>query len=211
MVDDPVDVQPDGGIEVILPSNATFRVLTTSEAQYVTERVERYQADNKFVNISDLQDVDKMILYEMFLWRWSMWQSMNEDYWGNDIQPKTLADQISNLSGELRQLKRMLGIDKVARDRVRGDDSIPVYLDQLAFRAEQFGIMRDEQHAQVITSFQRISGLLTYHDKCTDDERLEFHCTAADLIEVLRAEITKFEAIDEKFRHTQQKMWIRRQ
>lgn len=205
------DIKVDGGLPVNLPSGAQMRVLTSAEQEYLHSRVERYLHDNHFVNIADLQDVDKMVTYELFLHRWSLWQAMGEDYFGEAVSVKELAIQIEGLSRELRQIKKQLGIDKVARDRQRGDDSIPAFIDKVVFRAGQFGVLRNEQFAQVITSFQRISGIVTYHDKCTEEERVEFACTPDDVLAVLRDEIRKFEAIDEKFRTDIQQMWIREQ
>lgn len=210
--DRPFDVLTDDvGIAVQLPSGAQFYVITQDEADYLNERVTRYTSDNHFVNVADFQDVDKMVTFELFIHRWNLWLSKGKDYYNDDINAKQLADTIATYSGELRQLKKALNIDKTSRDKQRGDDSVPAYLDALRQRAKEFGYMRNEQFNKVLEAFHRIAAYIQYHDNCTEQERIEQGVTEADLIVLVRETIKEFEAIDEKFRKEQQSLWIRRQ
>lgn len=205
------DVSVEDGIPVDLPSGATFYVLTQDEADYLRERVERYLSDNHFKNVSDFQDVDKMVVFELFVHRWTMWLSKGRDYYNEEINSKQLADTINSYSTELRLLKKNLGIDKPARDRQRGDDSVPAYLDALRQRALEFGYHRNAQANLVMEAFQRLSAMITYHDNCTDEERLEFGVTMEDCFDVLRQEVAAWNTLDEEFRTTKQQYWVRRQ
>lgn len=205
------EVGVEDGIPVVLPSGVTFRVLTRDEADYLKERVERYLKDNHFVNVSDFQDVDKMVTFELFVHRWSLWLSKGMDYYGEEIDSQRLAATVASYSTELRLLKKNLGIDKPARDRSRGDDSIPAYLDALRQRALEFGYHRNAQAAHVMEAFQRMASLLTYHDNCTEEERLEFSVTQDDVFAVFRDEIEAWNQLDEEFRTNVQQYWVRKQ
>lgn len=205
------DVGVEDGIPVQLPSGAMFRVLTQDEADYLKERVQRYTSDNHFVNVSDLQDIDRMVTFELFVHRWSLWLSKGMDYYGEEINAKQLADTIASYSTEVRLLKKNLAIDKPARDRSRGDDSVHAYLDALRQRALEFGYHRNAQAAHVMEAFQRLSALLTYHDNCTPDERLEFSVTQEDIFQVIRDEVAGWNALDKDFRENKQTYWIRKQ
>jgi hypothetical protein len=205
------DLQSDEGIPVELPSGAKFYVLTQDEADYLTERVRRYLSDNHFVNVSDFQDIDKMVTFEMLVHRWSLWLSRGMDYYGEKIDEKVLAQQVNNYSGELRLLKKNLAMDKVARDRARGDDSVAVYLANLRDRALEFCIMRSAQACKAIESFQRIKGILIYYDNCDEQERKEHGVDIEDVLTVIREEIAEFDQIDETFRKNIQRYWIRKQ
>jgi hypothetical protein len=205
------DLTADNGIAVTLPSGATFYVLTQDEADYLNERVRRYLSDNHFVNVSDFQDIDKMVTFEMLVHRWSLWLSRGQDYYGESIDEKSVAQQVNAYSGELRLLKKNLGMDKVARDRARGDDSVAVYLASLRERAGEFGVMRATQACKAIEAIQRLKGMLIYFDNCDDIERREHGVTMADVFEVVREEITEFDEIDSNFRANVQRYWIRRQ
>lgn len=205
------DLEADAGIAVTLPSGATFWVVSQDEADYLNERVRRYLSDNHFVNVSDFQDIDKMVTFELFIHRWSLWLSRGMDYYGNGIDEKTLAQQVNAYSGELRLLKKNLAMDKVARDRARGDDSVAVYLSSLRERAGEFGVMRCDQANKAIECIQRLKGMLTYFDNSDESERKEHGVSMEDVFLVLREEITEFDQIDAAFRANIQRYWIRKQ
>jgi hypothetical protein len=211
MADDvrPYEVQSDNGISVTLPSGSAYSVMTNHEADYLTDKIERYLSDNHFVNVSDMQDIDKMIVFELLIHRWTLWMSRGRDYYDEDINVKQYSDMASSYSTEVRQLKKALGVDKSTRDRTRGDDSIPAFWDNLLRRAREFGYSRNEQFNQVLVGFQRIKAMITFYDNADEIERKENRCDLEDVFEVIREEIAKFDAIDEKFRFEKQATWIR--
>lgn len=205
------EFQADNGIPVQLPSGATYFVITDGEEHYLKDKIERYLSDNHFINVSDLQDIDKMIVFELLIHRWTLWISKGQDYYNNDVNTKQLSEMVKDYSTEVRQLKKSLGVDKSSRDRTRGDDSVAALWDNLQRRAKEFGYMRNEQFVQVITSFQRLKAMLVFHQNCDALERKENACETEDVLSVLQEEIEKFDAIDEKFRFEKQALWIRNQ
>lgn len=204
------DLVVEDGLPVQLPSGATFVVLTQSEVDYVTERVGRYLADNHFVNVSDFQDVDRMLILEVLCFRWGLWISKQRDYFGDPVDEAALRRSLNDYSGELRQLKRTLGIDKLARDRQRGEDSVAVYLDNLRARAKEFGIMREGQLAKALELVAQLIALVTLHDQSDDIERREMHVTTEDVLDWIRTVfMPEFQAVDAHFRQHAQRFWIR--
>jgi hypothetical protein len=207
----PYEVVADEGIPVQMPSGAIAYVMTNDEEAYLIDRITRYQSDNHFVNVSDVQDIDKMIYFELFIHRWSLWMSKGRDYWGMDVNVRQLSDMVKDLSTEVRQLKKALGVDKSTRDRTRGDDSVAALWANVLQRAKEFGVMRNEQFVAVITAFQNLKAILIFHDNADEIERKENGCEIEDVITVLRNEIRKFDEIDEAFRHDKQRLWVRSQ
>lgn len=201
----------EDGIAVDLPSGAQYIVATENEGTYLRDSIRRYMADNHFINVSDIREIDRMIVLELLIHRWQLWLSRERNYFDEDINEKRLADMIKDASGEVRQLKKALGLDKTTRDRTRGDDSIAAHWDNLLRRAREFGYMRNQQYIATITAFQRIKAMLQFHDNCDAIERKENACEVEDIMEVIRDEMMKFDAIDEEFRHKQQTLWIRAQ
>jgi hypothetical protein len=199
------------GIPVELPSGATYYTITHAEAEYLRDRIERYLSDNHFVNVSDVQEIDRLITLETLVHRWTMWISKGRNYYDEDVNIKVHSDMVQDASREIRQMKKALGLDKPSRDKVRGDDSIASHWEHLLQRAREFGYMRNEQYVKTITSFQRLKALMIFHDNADEIERKENACEIEDIFEVLREEIADFDKIDEKFRHEQQKLWIRSQ
>lgn len=193
------------------PSGGTFWVYER-EMNYYQDRAKRYLSDNHFQNVSDLQDLDRVLQGELMCWRWGIWLSQQKDYWGDPVDEQSLQKQIKENSTELRQLKSSLGIDKVTRDKQRGEDSVSKYIENLKIRAKEFGINREKMLDKGLELFQQMSALVTLHDNCTDDERREMHVTTEDLIEWLRSTaIPEFTAIDLYFREHTQRLWIRDQ
>jgi hypothetical protein len=207
----PYEIASDQGIPVELPSGAVHFVITDGEARYLQDKIERYLKDNHFINISDIQDIDKMVVFELMIHRWTLWLSKGRDYFDEDINVKQYADRVSSYSTEVRQLKKSLGVDKATRDRTKGDDSIPALWANLLRRGKEFGVMRNEQFVATITAFQRLKALLQFHDNADEIERRENHCEVDDIMQILREEVRKFDALDEQFRHERQTLWIRQQ
>lgn len=205
------DTVTEEGIPVDLPSGAKYFVLTTNEATYLRDRIRRYMADNHFINVSDIQEIDRMICIELLIHRWTMWISKGRNYYDEDINVKQHNDMVGDASREVRQLKKGLGLDKATRDRTRGDDSVAALWDNLKQRAMEFGYSRNAQYIQTLTAFNRVKAMLQFHDNADLIERKENACELEDVIAVLRDEITKFDKIDEQFRHGTQSMWIRSQ
>lgn len=196
---------------VPLPSGSAFKV-HNSELGYFMDRCDRYLKDNHFTNISDIQDIDRLIITELLVWRWEIFVSQNTDYWGDEIDEVAYARQIKDHSAEIRQLKRALGLDKETRDKERGEDSVDAYINALRRRAKEFGYMRDEQSAKSIELFQQLSALVMLYHNCDDGERHEQHCTEADILKWITQEaIPEFQKIDEEFRDKKQRMWIQKQ
>lgn len=199
----------EGSVEVELLSGAPFQVLTDREADFVRESVERYTADNLWQNISDLRDIDRMITVELLSWRWSQWLSMGVDYFGDPVSTDELSKRIKEHSTELRQLKKSLGVDRKSREASHGEDSVSAYLVTLRRRAKEFGIHRNQQATQAITSLQRIQGIITAYDNTIDHprEQKENKCTIEDVLEVIREELAKFGEIDNEFVNKVQTYW----
>lgn len=208
MADEPNNVD----YPVRLPSGATFLVITPEEKRYLDERVDRYQTDNHFPNVSDRQDLDRLVTFELFVYRWSLFLSYGRDYYGDEIETRALATQIEAYSTEVRLLKRTLGIDKPARDKARGDDSVVNYLTKLRERAREFGVMRNKQFDKALELFQQLDALVGFYDRCDEIERRENHATMEDIFQWIRdTALPEFASIDSDFRQNSQKYWVRSQ
>lgn len=196
---------------VRLPSGGLHYV-HDREVAYFDERRDRYQKDNHFTNISDLQDLDRLLMVELLVQRWSTFLSQKRDYWGDPVDENALQKAIKDHSGEIRLLKRALGLDKETRDKVKGEGSVDAYIGALRQRAHEFGVMRNDQAAKAIELWQQLLGTITLYEKCDTDERIEQHCTPEEVVDFIREVLRpQFEEVDAVFREGKQKMWIRKQ
>lgn len=205
---------PDEMREVQLPSEAPFFV-HEKEEKYFKERVTRYLEDNSFSNVSDLQDMDRVMIGEMLIYRWGQWLMQGKDYWGVPIIDIDLQKQIKELSAELRQVKATLSLDKVSRDRQRGEDSVNAYLGHLRTRAMHFGFKRNEELQKALEILHKTFSLITLYDNCNETERRERKVELEHIIQWLRDTARpEFNEIDRKFRQDgpdAQKLWIQLQ
>jgi hypothetical protein len=207
MVD--LDLVNGDGLPVRLPSSAEYKVLTQAEVNYVKKRVKDYTAAFKWDNTSDLQDVDRMIMFELLVYRYGIWVSRRLDYFDDPVDENQLRKSMNELSAELRQLKKSLGIDRISRDKERGEDSVPAYLENLRQRAKEFGINRNNMMDKGIVLSQQLIALHQLHRNCDALERVEQRCRAEDVMDwIATVYVPQFQAVDKKFRDGQQRYWI---
>jgi hypothetical protein len=206
--DDGLEESHEPRIQTVSPSGADIFLLTEEEKTYYDDVSKRYQADNKFTNISDLQELDRIMTLEVMCYRWSRWLLEDKDYWGTPCDVVGIQRNIESYSKEIRALKRDLGIDKNTRDKEHGD-SPAEYIANLRLRAKEFGVMRNEQAVAAITKLKEIQSKVTLYQNYDELERNEFHWHAEDVIKWIDEECDKFDQIDANFRATSQKLWVR--
>lgn len=192
----------------MLPSGAAYFVFPR-EVSYFTERVRQYKSQFAFDNVSDLGELDKIISFEVLIYRYSVWAGEQQDYWGESVDEIELARKYKDLSMEVRALKEALGIAKVTREKLQGNESFPVYLQNLHERAKQFGVTRNAMFDKALETFMDLKARLTLQQQCTESEQKDLKCTIPDILEWLReTAIPDFDKIDADFRENQQKFWI---
>lgn len=200
----------EGMVPVTLPSGALFYV-HEREFQYFKDRSSQYMEDNDFVNVSDRQDIDRLLIAELLVHRWGVWLSTQRDYWGESVDENWLQRALKDHSAELRQLKKSMGLDRETREKIRGENSVENYIAQLRNRARHFGYMRNDQAAMAIELFMELQALITLYDNCNDRERIELGIGMDQIINWLReTAFPRFNIIDEAFRK-EQRTWIRSQ
>jgi hypothetical protein len=209
IISNPLTDPVDDGLPVKLPSGVEWRVLNKAEVAYVKERVKLYTTSFKFVNVSDLADCDRVIMLETLSHRMGTYLSIGRDYWGDPVPDENaLRSRLSDLSGELRLLKKSMRLDKASRSADDDTDTIS-YLEMLRVRAKAFGIMRDEQCAKAIELMQQIIALIQLYRNCTEQERKEMQATPEALMDWLWDKMRpEFEAVDKHFREVNRSIYF---
>jgi len=206
---DPDDGSGSGGdFSVVSPAGHTLTVLTQSEKDFYEQKAERYQLDNKFQNVSDLGELDRILTMELMVHRWSQWQITEVDYNGIPVDIANLQRYIENFSKEIRAIKKDLGMDKATRDK-DSSSNVADYIHKLGLKAREFGIHRNNQMVQVITDWQELRGKVELSDNSNEAEKREFKCSRDDVWEWMVNDLfPRFEKLDDDFRE-KQKLWIR--
>jgi SHS2 domain-containing protein len=195
-------------VVVTSPSGAEIKLLTDAEKEYYEQISERYQSDNIFANVSDLQELDRVLLMELMIYRWSQWLLEEKDYEGELVNVAEIQKNIIEHSKEIRLVKKALGLDKVSREKEHGE-TVADYIHNLRLRAAEFGVMRNEQAVKAITLWKELEGIYTFYKNCTPDERNEFNCTGDDVLNWIESQFENFDEIDNSFRASSQKYWVR--
>lgn len=196
-------------VKVTAPSGAEYDVIGDREKEFYEEVVSRYMSDNKFTNVSDFQDLDRIILYELLSFRWGQWLLNKVDYFGMPIDEEETRKAINDASKENRLLKKALNLDKASRDKERGE-SVADYLETLKIRAREFGYMRNQQAVMAITLWKELQGIIQLNQNADEQERRELEANFQDIVNwLLDDAFPRFDEIDENFRATSQKYWVR--
>lgn len=198
----------DEGVPTTAPSGVTVVVMTEGEREIFEGAAGKYLQDNKLTNVTDLKDLDRILMMELLIYRWSHWVIREQDYSGSAIDLEKTQKSIVEVSKELRQLKKSLGIDKVSRDKDKGE-SFAAFVDNVKYRAKEFVYKRNEEIIKAITLFKELEALITFHNNCTPQERKENHVEIDDIFNWIQTvAIPEFNAIDEAFRQNQT-YWVR--
>lgn len=192
------------------PSGATLNLQTQEEADWYDDRHARYVTDNQFPNISDLQDLDRLLLFEVLTYRWSVWMSQGYDYLYARVEEGALKNNIREYSVETRLLKQSLGIDKATRDKEKGE-SLADYVQSLLERAKVFGYHRNDQYEMAVTKFYELRSIILTYDRCDEEERAMLDLSLESIVAWIRDNvIADWDALSDDFRKNQA-MWIRQQ
>lgn len=190
------------------PSGSPVPLLCQQEVEFYTSNVDRYESHYSLSNISDLLELDRVLLHELMVHRWGQWVlNGGLDYHGNPVDID-LNKNIREYSKEIRDLKSGLGIDKKTRELSKGGNTAN-FINTLLLRAEEFGYHRNEQVIEAYTRWKELQGLLTLHKNCTPSERSQFKCREIDIMEFIEEKAASLDLIDEKFREEKQRYWIR--
>lgn len=193
---------------VVSPSGSELHLQTVEEADYYESRRDRYLKDNAFPNVSDLQDLDRLLVFEVLSYRWSLWLSQGFDYEMLRVDEGALKRMVEDYSKEIRSLKMSLGIDKATRNKDR-QESVAEYIEKLLQRAKAFGYHRNEQYAKAVTLIYELKSKVQTMDRADEDERQVLGLTPDTILDWIRTEmVQQWDEIDTEFRR-QQAIWIR--
>lgn len=193
---------------VMTPSGSDLHLQTREEADWYESRRDRYRKDNHFPNISDLQDLDRLLMLEVLSYRWSLWMSQGFDYLSSRVDESDLSKKIKDYSVEIRLLKQSLGIDKSTRDKEKGE-SLADYTDNLLARAKEFGYHRNEQYELAVTLLYELRAMVSTFDRCDAEERQILDLSHETIFDWIRTKaLADWDNLAASFRKAQT-MWIK--
>lgn len=189
------------------PTGSTLNLQGAGESEWYARQRDMYLEHNRFTNISDLEDLSRLLTLEIMVYRWTTHLTQGFDYLLSRVNESELKTAIKEYSTEIRQLKASLGIDRAQRERDKGE-TLGDYVANLLSRAKEFGIARDEQYAKSVTYIWELISMVQTHDRCDEQERRELDLNEKDIIQWVRDTlIPEWNTMNTSFR-TNQKIWI---
>jgi hypothetical protein len=194
---------------VTLVSGRPLQVQGPDEAHWFTATRDTYVAQNVFTLTTDLQDLDRLLIHELMVYRWTQHVARGVDYSGELVDEDALRRNIQAYSSEITKIKESMGLNKASRDK-SSQESVGTYLTELKQRAKEFGIHRERQLDRALALTKELFSLVSTLDRADAEERRKLDLSEASILawirEVMRPE---FDEVDAHFRANQQKYWVR--
>lgn len=210
-------VQPSGGTtpppkpSVYLVSGKQATVQTPEEAEWFEETRDTYLTETKFTDATDLRDLDRLLILELMIFRWTQHLAAGEDYVGDMTEDEQLRKNIKEYSDQINKIKDSMGLNKKSRDAAATEGNFQAWLEDLKVRGKAFGINREMMLTEGLVLFKEIFGTVEVWLRSDEEERVKMgYRTIEDLLRWLTdVKRLEFNAVDEYFREHDQRYWIR--
>lgn len=194
--------------KVLTPSGSDLHLQTSEESDWYENNKRMYLTHNKFTNVSDLQELDRLLMLEVMVYRWSQWLTQGFDYQTSTVEPGTLQKNIGEYSKEIRQVKVALGIDRATREKDKGE-TLAEYINKLVQRGKEFGYHRNDQYETAVTKIYELKSMVQTFDRCDEDERKELDLSEGSILQWIRDQmIAEWDETEAEFRKNQA-IWVR--
>ena len=205
-------VQP-AQFPVTLVSGAVATVQTQLEQTWFEDTKNAYLRETKLTETTDLRDLDRVMVMELLIFRWTQHLAAGTDYDGDMVDEDRLKRSVRETSDQLNKVKTAMGLTKQARDSMASEGNFGAWPTELKARAKAFGIHREEQLRKALVLFNELSSVVGIFDRSDAEERHRSGFETADdvLAWIRTVAIPEYRAIDAHFREHEQRMWIRKQ
>jgi hypothetical protein len=197
--------------EVKLCSGDALYVQTETEQRWFTDTQQKYLKENKFEDTTDLQDLDRLLILELAIFRWGQHLASGYDYHRNLVDEDLLRKQIKEQSEAISKLKATLALDKKSRDAALNEGNFHAWFMDVKRRAKIFGIHRENQLNRGLALMNELGGIIGAYDRADEEERVKlgYRTDAAILDWVRNTMLPAFREVDEHFIENEQKLWKR--
>ncbi len=197
--------------EVTMVSGESVRVLGDVEARWFNTTRDSYTAQLHFTETTDLRDLDRLLVLELMVFRWTQQLAAGQDYIGMEIDEEKIRKNIREYSESVNKLKDTMGLSKKARDDAANSGDFATWLADLKMRAKAFGVHREKQLSKALILMNELLSIVTAYDRSDGEEREKLGFTnEAEIVDWIRTIMAvEYAAVDEHFRRTSQSYWVR--
>lgn len=200
-----------GSLEVMLVSGKPIEVQSRLEVEWFQETRNTYLLETKFTEATDLRDLDRLLVLELMVFRWTQWLAKGKSYDGDFTDDEQLRRNIKEYSDQINKIKESMGLNKKARDASAADGNFQQWIDDIKRRAKLFGVHRVRQSTEAIVLMKEIFSVTDTFMRADAEERQKFgYKTEADIVnwiqDVLRP---RFNELDDYFLEHDQQYWAK--
>ena len=192
------------------PTGSELKVQGRDEERFYNDAKKKYLAENKFDAVSDLADLDALLMHELLDFRYSTQLASGQSYDGLFLNYAAEEQLRQNKLAEAKvigEIKKQLGLTRAIRDSTQG--STADYIKDLLKRAKEFGINRDNQIMKAVVLANELKSIVETYDRSNETERRVVGIESeADIVKWVRESfIPGFDEVDLAFRENQ-KLWV---
>ena len=212
-------VQPSANIagsnlrHVSLVSGQVIQVQGEDERNWFEATRDKYLNETKFSEATDLRDLDRLLVLELMVYRWTVFLAAGVDYQGLLIDEQDLQRNIKLYSDQINKVKDATGMSKKARDAEADKGNFAAYLADLKHRAKVFGVHREKQLTKALTLMKELFTVVEAFHRADEEERIKLGFESEREVMQWIREVMKpeFDALDEYFQKNEQRYWVRDQ
>lgn len=198
---------------VRMVSGKITQVQTVAEANSYNESRDAYLQQTKFTENTDLNDLDRLLVFELMMFRWQQWLFAGADYLGDMINDKQVSADLKSYSDQINKIKETMGLSKKAREEAQADGNFSQWIADLKERAKIFGVHREQQLGKALVLMNELFTIVGSYDRSDLEERrkLGFE-NETEILDWIRTVMRpEYDSIDDYFRSHEQRYWIRSQ
>jgi len=190
-----------------LTSGGTVTLLDVREVVQFNSSRDKYLAELRFTENTDMQDLDRLLQQELLIYRWNQWITSGLDYEGTLIDEYDVAAKLKFANEQVNRLKDQMGMSRKVRD-ASGSSVADMWID-LKRRAKEFGYSREEQLRGSLVLMNEISATVgTFYRSDEDERKKSGFENEQQIVEWLRdIVIPAYADIDQHFIQNTQRMW----
>lgn len=198
-------------VEVSMVSGETLQVQGDTEARWYNATRAQYAEQLHFTETTDLRDLDRLLVLELMVFRWTQQLAAGRDYTGFEIDEDQLRKNIKEYSEAVTKIKESMGLTKKARDDAANSGDFASWLANVKMRAKAFGVHREHQLSKALVLMNELFSILNAYDRSDGEERAKLGFeTDKDILEWIRNTMQpEYRAVDEHFREHDQRYWVR--
>jgi hypothetical protein len=194
-----------------LVSGEHITLMSPAEKRWFERTRDDYLQQTRFSETTDLRDVDRLLVHELLIYRWTSWIASGADYDGHLIDDQELQRNIKLYSSAVTDIKDSMGLTKKARDAQADKGSVADYIANLKDKAKVFGIHRERQLVKALSLMEELSTVVGAFHRSDEEERrkMGFEDEAEIVGWITNTMLPEYRALDEHFRKNDQRYWVK--